>query len=211
MRKGLTTSEAGKLGAIESAKTAATRKQNRIDAWNAAPKLCKFCSIPITYENRRNDFCNHSCAAAFNNKGVRRHGEAPIDCLACGNKTSNNKFCSTKCQSDFEWAIKKEKIKTGDNKNVAVRTLKKYLSDTFGDECDICSITEWCGQPVPLVMDHISGNPYDNRIENLRLICHNCNAQTPTFAGKNKGNGRFERAKRYSLEKEIYKQADIVQ
>jgi hypothetical protein len=68
MRQGLTTSEAGKLGAIESAKTAGIRKQNRIDAWNINPKLCKFCSAPIAYENRRNDFCDHSCAAAFNKR-----------------------------------------------------------------------------------------------------------------------------------------------
>jgi hypothetical protein len=57
---------------------------------------------------------------------------------------------------------------------------------------------------MPLVLDHISGNPYDNSLNNLRVICHNCNAQTPTFAGRNKGSGRIERAKRYQVEKEIF-------
>jgi len=197
-------SEAGKLGAQKSAPTRAIRKQKRIALYDDEPKRCKLCGTAISYDKRYNDFCNHSCAAAYNNEGVRRHGEAPIDCLAYKTKTSNNKFCSAKCQSDFEWTIKKEEVRLGDNKNVSVRTLKKYLSDAFGDKCDICGITEWCGQPVPLVMDHISGNPYDNHIANLRLLCHNCNAQTPTFSGRNKGNGRVERAKRYKAEKELF-------
>jgi hypothetical protein len=41
MRKGLTTSEAGRLGALAAAKTIAVQKQQRIEEWNANPKLCK--------------------------------------------------------------------------------------------------------------------------------------------------------------------------
>ena len=45
----------------------------------------------------------------------------------------------------------------------------------------------WRGQPLVLVLDHINGDNSDYRIENLRLLCPNCNSQQPTFAGKNKG------------------------
>lgn len=76
MKRKMTASEAGKLGALVSASTAGLRKQKRIDAWDANPKCCKFCNTPISYDKRLNDFCNHSCGAAFNNKGVRRHGSA---------------------------------------------------------------------------------------------------------------------------------------
>ncbi|MFA9445403.1 HNH endonuclease [Egicoccus sp. AB-alg6-2] len=43
----------------------------------------------------------------------------------------------------------------------------------------------WRGRPLSLHLDHISGDPRDNRLENLRLLCPNCHAQTPTHCGKN--------------------------
>ena len=41
--------------------------------------------------------------------------------------------------------------------------------------------TEWKGKRLVLVLDHINGDRTDNRIENLRLLCPNCNSQTETF------------------------------
>lgn len=209
----MTFDEAGRLGGLKAATTIAVQKQQRIDEWNANPKLCKFCGAPISYDKRRNDFCNQSCGAAFNNKGVRRHGEAPIDCLNCGDKTFNEKFCSQDCMTDFWWKESKtELLKTGIDTSAANHTGKKYLIELHEGKCQICKLSEWQNQPMPLVLDHINGNPYDNSLTNLRVICHNCNAQTPTFAGRNKGNGRIERAKRYIVEKEIINQikADVI-
>lgn len=52
--------------------------------------------------------------------------------------------------------------------------------------CVICGLKpEWNGKSLSLVLDHINGIYNDNRLENLRLLCPNCNSQTPTFAGKN--------------------------
>jgi len=36
--------------------------------------------------------------------------------------------------------------------------------------------------PTPLTLDHINGIPTDNRIENLRLLCANCDRNNPTFS-----------------------------
>lgn len=57
-------------------------------------------------------------------------------------------------------------------------------------QCSSCLLTQWQGQPVPLELDHVSGDRYDNRLENLRLLCPNCHAQTPTYRGRNIGKGR---------------------
>jgi hypothetical protein len=44
----------------------------------------------------------------------------------------------------------------------------------------------WHGKLLVLVLDHINGKSSDYRIENLRLLCPNCNSQQDTFAGRNK-------------------------
>jgi hypothetical protein len=53
-------------------------------------------------------------------------------------------------------------------------------------KCESCGITEWNGQPAPIELDHIDGNRYNNTLQNLRVLCPNCHAQTPTYRGRNK-------------------------
>jgi len=53
-------------------------------------------------------------------------------------------------------------------------------------KCECCGITEWMGKSTPIELDHINGINTDNRLENLRLLCPNCHAQTETYRGKNK-------------------------
>ena len=52
--------------------------------------------------------------------------------------------------------------------------------------CEICGITEWNGQPTPIELDHIDGDHSNNQLDNLRIICPNCHAQTTNYRGKNK-------------------------
>jgi hypothetical protein len=64
------------------------------------------------------------------------------------------------------------------------RLLKeKYLENV----CAICGQPPvWRGKPLVLVLDHINGIHNDNRLENLRMICRNCDSQLETFSGRNK-------------------------
>jgi hypothetical protein len=54
------------------------------------------------------------------------------------------------------------------------------------------------GRPLVLVLDHIDGNSENNRRDNLRLVCPNCDSQLPTFKMRNKGKGRYSRRQRYA-------------
>ena len=52
--------------------------------------------------------------------------------------------------------------------------------------CELCGQNEiWNEKKISLILDHINGVNTDNRIENLRIVCPNCNATLPTHGGRN--------------------------
>lgn len=56
------------------------------------------------------------------------------------------------------------------------------------ESCVLCGLgREWNQKELVLQLDHIDGNPTNNLIDNLRVLCPNCHTQTDTYASKNKG------------------------
>jgi hypothetical protein len=77
--------------------------------------------------------------------------------------------------------------------------IRLYLADAQSGCCAICgAASTWAGLPLALVLDHVDGDPTNNRRENLRLICPNCDSQLPTYKSRNRGNGRHYRRQRYA-------------
>ena len=69
------------------------------------------------------------------------------------------------------------------NTNLKNRLYKEGLKKR---KCELCEQgEEWMGKKMSLILDHINGINNDNRIENLRIVCPNCNATLPTHGGKN--------------------------
>ena len=123
-------------------------------------------------------------------------------CKNCGKK-AKKVFCSNACQAAYKWNERKEKIETtGVFEHVRSKNYtKRYLVEKRGHACMICKTTVWCGQPVPLILDHTDGDSTNNKVDNIRLVCGNCDMQLPTYKNKNKGKGRASRRERYRLKK----------
>ena len=146
-------------------------------------KICKQCGKEFDSEDKRKVFCNRSCSATYSNKNrkLKDFGK----CINCGNAISarNSKHCKVCVKSrTYNQAKKMEDIKTD-----AAR--RRFLIRTHGHTCMVCKCSTWNNLPIPLELDHIDGKSDNNVESNLRLICPNCHAQTPTYKGKNMGNG----------------------
>lgn len=61
------------------------------------------------------------------------------------------------------------------------RLLKKGILEK---RCSRCGLTSWQGEEISLHLDHINGRCRDHRLNNLRLLCPNCHAQTENYCGK---------------------------
>ena len=52
-------------------------------------------------------------------------------------------------------------------------------------KCECCGISEWMNKHITLQVHHINGDHFDNRLENLQILCPNCHSQTNNFGGAN--------------------------
>lgn len=148
---------------------------------------CKSCNSQFSPNRPEQLFCCRSCSNTSRRK-LRW-------CGTCGTeltKKSQNKFCSNTCQKNVDWSSDSKAFETGELE-LSSRRAKRYLIERDGHRCQMCNNTEWLGKPIYLEMDHIDGNPDNNSIQNLRVICLNCHSTTPTYRAKNKGNGRGTR------------------
>ena len=156
-------------------------------------------------ETKNPKFCSRSCAVRFHNrKSPKRHSERDIvDCINCGRSlvgTNGKKYCSQDCRDEGQpkvalgkW-LRNEVMLT----DAAVRSrtgpYKKYVLEDQGNRCAICDMVNvWNGKSLTFIFDHIDGNSENNRRDNVRMVCPNCNMQLPTNGSKNKGNGRKSR------------------
>lgn len=91
-----------------------------------------------------------------------------------------------------------EEILVKDSNYTHTASLKKRLirAGVLEYYCHTCGIRDWQGKYIGLHLDHINGDDKDNRLNNIRLLCPNCHAQTPTFGVKGKKERNYAELKR---------------
>ena len=110
---------------------------------------------------------------------------------------SNNETVKTKLKEyniDFSHFKTPVRIKRNEenvfieNSTASQKTLRDwYLKGNYTPYiCSICGQEPiWQGKDLTLILDHINGSNHDDRLENLRWVCPNCNQQLDTTNGKN--------------------------
>jgi 5-methylcytosine-specific restriction endonuclease McrA len=172
--------------------------EERVAAYEANPKRCEQCGEGMTYGQRHGRFCSMSCS---NRRVVRRARSGPFSCLHCGHDLaiSGRRFCSVAHAHAYNQGVvvnawlRGEISGASDKDPEQLRSpIRRYLLEKAGRKCAVCGWNEV--NPVtlqpPLHIDHIDGNSRNHAPDNLRVLCPNCHALTPTYGALNYGKGR---------------------
>jgi hypothetical protein len=166
-------------------------------------KQCVECQKQFQYKEPGQKFCSRSCSAKYNN--VQKGLNSRQVCTFCKKKYAarhkNSTYCSRACMGASRT---RETIQawiddptTGTFEQGLKRAIRSYLIEQANYQCSQCQwgeINPTTGK-APLEVDHIDGDCYNNRAENLRVLCPNCHSLTPTYKALNKSSRSYRTTK----------------
>jgi 5-methylcytosine-specific restriction endonuclease McrA len=86
----------------------------------------------------------------------------------------------------FNWKDKWEQVLKGEIQVQYSSALRRCIlnNNLFEYKCNKCGIKDWNGKNITLEIEHKDGNNWNNKENNLELLCPNCHSQTLTFRKK---------------------------
>lgn len=156
---------------------------------NAIKKAAKKMGIVLPQRRKINE-----------NETFNKGNKNVVVCLNCGKEyekypSSDGKFCSNKCCAEYRHKEKYKKIVDGDESimraNYSPSKFRDFILKEQDYKCAICGCgCEHNNKPLVFIIDHINGDASNNKRDNLRAICPNCDSQLETFKSKNKNGSR---------------------
>lgn len=152
-------------------------------------------------------YCSRSCSATINNRvSPKRKPEG--SCKTCGVSVSTSRYYCTahirgprtsyvtiggvRVSRDDAVSMWKSGEWAGGSERSLHGVIRKYILEKYNFSCTVCGFDDL--HPVDggfiVEVDHINGTGSDHRESNLTLLCPNHHAMTPTYRGRNRGNGR---------------------
>ncbi len=120
-------------------------------------------------------------------------------CINCSKEFETTRedkiYCSFQCSAEYRHKESYKDFLEHNEKYCKGNYTPKNFKDEFMKEqnnvCAICGCKpEHNGKPLVFILDHIDGDASNNKRENLRMICPNCDSQLDTFKSKNKNSTR---------------------
>jgi len=154
-------------------------------------------------ETKNPKFCSRRCSASYNNRGVRRHGDEPRNCLSCGKRLpySKQSYCSHHCHQEHKyqlyidrWLNCKEDGYLREGMELS-NPVRRWVFEKSKYRCSSCGwgeINSYTGRS-PLQIHHKDGDCLNARPSNLVVLCPNCHSLTENFGNLNRGRGRKKR------------------
>lgn len=171
-------------------------------------------------EIKTKELCSYGCGqvAQYKNKSDKLMcGQWPASCPVLKNKNSQGvlkaykEYVRKPAKQVYEELPQEVKDKMNWNKGNRYADFsyggsgnhKAALIQERGHTCERCNLSEWFNEPISLELDHIDADRKNNVKENLKLLCLNCHAQTPTWKRGKLGGNVGWKTQKYSDEEMI--------
>lgn len=96
-----------------------------------------------------------------------------------GNKGLKGKKISANRISVYDY-IEKDVVSASKLRKLLIRDGLKEK------KCECCGLDEWMGKPIPLELHHVDENRFNNKLENLKILCSNCHMQEHNYSNSKK-------------------------